>query len=88
MTVRIYISGFVQGVGFRQFLKAWAKRLNLLGWVKNLSDGNVEVFVQGEGKDVQKMIAECRKGPFLASVKDVTITKEKDQSFKSFEILH
>lgn len=46
MTAVIYISGFVQGVGFRKFVKKEAQKLHLTGYVKNLPDGRVEVLVQ------------------------------------------
>src|SRR3989344_4955507 len=44
-TVRILISGFVQGVGFRHFIKSNAQSLNLTGWVKNIPGGNVEANI-------------------------------------------
>lgn len=45
---RILYSGKVQGIGFRYTVKRIADKYNIVGWVRNLSDGSVEVFVQGE----------------------------------------
>jgi acylphosphatase len=73
MTVHLFISGRVQGIGFRQFVKHHANKLNLKGWVTNLSDGRVEALLDGEEKKVREMVEICRKGPFLAEVKNVDI---------------
>lgn len=69
--VHLTISGFVQGVGFRYFVKGKANELGLAGWVKNTSDGKVEVLAQGDEGKVKKLVEECRKGPFLAKVSNV-----------------
>lgn len=45
---RVIYSGKVQGIGFRYTVKRIADKYNIVGWVRNLSDGSVEVFVQGE----------------------------------------
>lgn len=72
----VYISGSVHGVGFRYFIKSWAKQLGVAGWAKNLSDGRVEGIFQGEDGSVDQIIEKCRKGPFLAEVKDVEVKTE------------
>ena len=79
MSVKVFISGQVQGVGFRQFIKQFARKLKITGWVRNLKDGRVEAFFQGEEKDVKKLIRACCKGPFLAHVKDVQVIEENLQ---------
>lgn len=87
MAVRIFISGFVQGVGFRQFVKDNAERLGLKGWVKNLPDGRVGAVFVGSKEKIEVMIALCRKGPFLAQVKDIEVKwKDTDEQFEGFEI--
>ena len=50
----IFISGFVQGVGFRQFIKINADKLKLKGWVRNLSDGRVEAMLQGSKEKIER----------------------------------
>ena len=49
-----YVSGEVQGVGFRYKAQRIASRLQLTGWVRNLSDGRVELEIQGEQKDIER----------------------------------
>jgi acylphosphatase len=63
--VHLFISGFVQGVGFRQFVKANARKLGLTGWVRNLADERVEALFQGPEETIKKAIEICKKGPFL-----------------------
>ena len=73
MKAQVFISGFVQGVGFRQFVKKNALRIGLKGYVRNLSDGRVEAIFQGEKDSIEEIIKICRKGPFLSEVKDIDV---------------
>lgn len=84
----IFISGFVQGIGFRQFVKKQALRRDLTGYVKNLPDGRVEAVLQGRRENIEKMVLLCSKGPFLSEVENIDVVWEdnKDQ-FKDFKIL-
>lgn len=84
----MYISGTVQGIFFRQFVKDNAERYNLRGFVRNLEDGRVEVFVEGDIENVDKMIESCQKGPKHSQIKKVDVKEEKFQDFKEFKILH
>ena len=86
--VRLYIKGTVQGIFFRQFIKDNAERNNLHGFVRNLEDGRVEVFMEGNNDDVDKMIELCKKGPKHSQIDNVEIKEEKFQDFKEFKILH
>lgn len=77
--LHVYVSGFVQGIGFRQFIKYKARKLNINGWIKNLPDGRVEGLFDGSPKNLEKMIEICKKGPFLSEVKGV----EADWNYKN-----
>ncbi len=68
---RFYISGMVQGVGFRFFAQRIAQRLGLAGYVKNLLDGRVEVYAIGGEKELRALRAELRRGPRLGMVEEV-----------------
>jgi acylphosphatase len=68
---RFYISGMVQGVGFRFFAQRVAGRLGIAGYVKNLPDGRVEVYAIGTGEQLRAMRGELKHGPGAASVDEV-----------------
>ena len=89
MNAHILISGSVQGIGFRYFVKSNARRFGLKGWVKNTDDGKVEALVQGEKEAIEKLIRLCEKGPFLAEVKSVQVEwEEETEQFEDFKVIH
>jgi acylphosphatase len=69
---RFYVSGAVQGVGFRFFAEGVATKLGIAGYVKNLFDGRVEVYAIGSAAQLDALKRELRRGPRMASVEDVT----------------
>ena len=79
VVARIIVTGRVQGVGFRFFAVEVAEEFSITGWVKNLSDGRVEVEAQGVKESVEVMIERMRKGSLGASVTDVDVTWLSDQ---------
>lgn len=86
--VRIYFDGTVQGVFFRGFVKDNADSYNVKGFVRNLDDGRVEVFAEGNADDVNKFVDSVRKGPKHSIIKKVDVKSERFQDFKNFKILH
>jgi acylphosphatase len=83
----IIVKGFVQGVGFRWFVQKHANHLGLNGWVRNLSNGDVEIEVEGERSLVEELIKLVKVGPRYAQVEDLQITwKPYEGKYKSFEI--
>jgi acylphosphatase len=87
-SVRVYVQGTVQGIFFRTFVKENAERHNVKGFVRNLEDGRIEVFLEGNVEDVDKMIELCKVGPKHSDIKNVEIKQERFQDFKTFKILH
>ena len=83
-TVRLRITGQVQGVGYRLWMTRTAASLGLRGWVRNRTDGSVEALVTGTPKAVAAMIEAARKGPIGARPTDVTVTPDKDDSSVGF----
>ena len=68
-TLHVRVSGTVQGVGFRWFVRERARRLGLAGWVKNLEDGSVEIAAEGEEPQIDLLRTELQRGPSGAIVK-------------------
>lgn len=86
---QIIVSGKVQGVFFRASAKDKAMELGLTGFVKNISTGQVEILVEGEGSIMDQFLKWCRKGPQFSRVEDVSIEKKEfEGKHSSFEILH
>ena len=87
-SVRLYITGTVQGIFFRAFVKENAERHNVKGFVRNLDDGRVEIFLEGDSENVNTMIELCQKGPKHSLIRNVEIKPERFQDFKVFKVLH
>ena len=86
--VHVVISGQVQGVWYRASTKEKAEELGLTGWVKNTTYGNVEAIFEGDELKVNEMIAWCHKGPPLAQVTDMKITRQRfSGEFVGFVVL-
>jgi len=68
---RFYLSGSVQGVGYRFFAQLVAAEIGVNGYVKNLRDGRVEVYAIGTGEQLRTLLSELRRGPRGASVEGV-----------------
>ena len=83
-TVRLRITGQVQGVGYRLWMTRTAASLGLRGWVRNRTDGSVEALVTGTPEAVAAMIEASRKGPIGAQVTEVTVTPDKDDGSSGF----
>jgi len=71
--VKLKIIGKVQGVNFRREAKFVANSLDICGWVKNLGDGAVEVFAEGEEGDLERLIEWAKAGPSAARVDHVFV---------------
>jgi acylphosphatase len=70
-TLHVRISGRVQGVGFRWFVREEARRLGLSGWVANLPNGDVEVEAGGERSSLERLRSALQVGPSGARVTEV-----------------
>jgi acylphosphatase len=85
---KIVVDGVVQGVGYRYAARAIARANNLVGYVKNLEDGTVEIVCEGEKDDINSFAEEVRivKEPMRVDKVDVTFEEPK-QEFKAFRIV-
>jgi acylphosphatase len=87
--VHIWISGWVQGVGFRASARRKANELGIVGHVRNLPDRRVEIVAEGASEPLAELLAWCRKGPPGAKIQSVQITEEfASNEFTSFRIRH
>ena len=87
--VRLFVTGRVQGVFFRQSLKAKSIQNNICGWVKNLPDGRVECLLEGTEENISKLIAWAHTGPANAIVENVEIhIEECNNKFTKFDVLY
>lgn len=85
--IHAIVTGKVQGVFYRKETQKKAKSLNLLGWVRNLSDGRVELVAQGDEALIDELIAWLYKGPVMARVDSVEILDEPIGTFDDFLII-
>ncbi len=88
MIARKYIiSGIVQGVGFRFFTQRTAARHQVSGYVRNLEDGRVEAYAEGDHKSVEEFKHDLLTGPQFAKVKHIEETVlEPENLYSSFRI--
>ncbi len=84
--VHVFISGRVQGVGYRLNTERQARHLGVKGWVQNLMDGRVEAVFEGTESQVAAMLAWCRQGPLSAQVKEVSAIPELLEGCDRFEV--
>jgi acylphosphatase len=83
-TMRIRVEGFVQAVGYRNFAINEATRLGLDGWVRNRSDGTVEVLASGPTKVVEEFIGALARGPAGSRVANFELHKADPPDDKGF----
>lgn len=80
----VRVEGFVQGIGFRDYLMMAAQDGKLHGWVRNRADGSVEALVSGTTKAVETFVGAATRGPYGAKVKSVDLTNSTPPAEKGF----
>jgi acylphosphatase len=86
---RAIVSGRVQMVMYRDFAQRHAKKHRVVGTVKNLPDGTVEVIAQGEEQDLHAYLKKLHRGPILARVREVQVAwREPSSEFGGFNITY
>lgn len=87
MRFRIFVSGLVQGVGFRAYTQRVAESYGLSGWVRNLPDGRVEILVEGDEEVLCNFVKDVWRGPRLSRVDKLEIIKEEpDEPLFGFSV--
>ena len=89
ISLQIFFDGNVQGVGFRWSVKRVAKGFDVVGWVRNLPDGRVELLASGEETEVRAFIAAIGESELRAHIREQTesIVSESPPA-RGFEIRH
>ncbi|HEY9099393.1 MAG TPA: acylphosphatase [Thiobacillus sp.] len=83
-TLHLKILGKVQGVWFRESMRAEAERSGVTGWVCNRADGSVEAVIQGPHESVELLLTWAHTGPSRARVEHVIVSESEGQ-FDQFE---
>jgi acylphosphatase len=84
--VHVLIHGRVQGVWFRASTRDQAAIEGVNGWVRNTSDGSVEVHIEGDSDAVERLVVWCHNGPPGARVDRIDAEEILPQGFKDFKI--
>ena len=85
--VHVFYAGRVQGVGFRMSAEETAQRMGIVGWVKNLRDGRVEVVAEAEEATLQKFLDTLQTGSMKNFIQNVEISwSNASETFHEFEI--
>ena len=79
-----FVSGSVQGVGFRWFVQQHANRIGLRGWVRNEDDGRVQVYAAGSRDQLNELAGWLHRGPRMADVRGVEEREAAVQQLSSF----
>ena len=87
LAAHIIVHGNVHGVCFRASTQTKALDFNLTGWVRNLSNGTVEVHAEGSRDSLDKLIKWCQKGPSSANVSRCDLDWIAPQRMDKFRIL-
>lgn len=83
----VFVSGRVQGVGYRAATADTARLLKLNGWVRNLRDRRVEAIFEGDRATIAEMLQWCHTGPSAAVVDQVAVSYEAPEGLKDFQVL-
>ena len=84
--VHVRITGLVHGVSFRESMARLASDVGVRGWVRNLPDGSVEAFLEGDERKVQRVIDWARVGPPRARVDRVVVEAASSRNHRDFRI--
>lgn len=88
IALRAVVSGKVQGVWYRQSTLEQAASQGVHGWVRNLPDGRVEAWLEGEEAPVREVARWLEQGPARAEVAGVDLQQMEPQGFAEFEVRH
>ena len=83
--MHFFISGLVQGVGFRFFCRQTAQQLSIAGWVRNRRDGRVELWAEGDAIALEQLTRWLQQGPSNARVDHVCVERVDLKQYSEFQ---
>lgn len=86
-SIRLVLTGNLQSMFFKQFIKENAEINNIRGFMRNLPEGKVEIFIEGNKEDVDEMKSICTTSPKYSTIRNVEEKEERFQDFKDFKVL-
>ena len=86
-SLRLLLTGSVQGMFFEQFIKENAEKLDVRGFMRKLDDGKVEIFIEGDNVNVDSMLEVCKKGSQHSQIRSIEQKPERFQDFRIFKVL-
>ncbi|HVY01201.1 MAG TPA: acylphosphatase [Candidatus Nanoarchaeia archaeon] len=86
-SVRLYLTGSVQSLFMKQFIKNKAEENDVKGFLRAMDDGRMEIFIEGDVDNVRAMVEVCKQGPKHAIIRSVEEKEERHQGFKDFKIM-
>ena len=86
--VRLYITGNLQSLFFKQFIKENADAFGVKGFLRIREDSRVEIFIEGDSPSVNSMMTVCKTSPKYSTIRNIEEKEEKIQGFKEFKILN
>jgi acylphosphatase len=89
VSLQVFYEGHVQGVGFRFTVRHIAKGFDVTGWVRNLSDGQVELQVTGDEEEVRAFLNQVAESELHSLIREQTENKLNEPvAARGFEIRH
>ncbi len=85
--LRLFLTGNMQGLFFKQFIKEAADTHDVRGFLRARTDGRMEVFLEGSKDGVDAVAAIAKRGPKYTQIRNVEEQEERLQDFKEFKIL-
>lgn len=86
-SVKIIVTGDVQGVFYRHFAKKTAEKMGITGWAKNENDGSVTIVAQGSKEQIERYIEWAKAGSPMSKVENVTVEEiPKEEGLLGFGV--
>jgi acylphosphatase len=86
MTRNYLVSGRVQGIGFRDWVRRTARRHGVRGWVRNREDGRVEAVATADAETIERFEEALRSGSALSRIESVETSEVEETLFADFEV--